>query len=154
MKLARITSVIAGVASSVIVSCAKPTYLTRDENNRQKSQSTTACAAKFYRSGNCVDITWETHPTESAVGSFLYKVSRENIADRSPVVVDTQGTPIVVLWMPSMGHGSSPVTVARVDTGTYRASEVFFIMPGKWQIKFQMTNGNEILDEAILDLTF
>jgi hypothetical protein len=67
-------------------------------------------------------------------------------------VIDPEGSPSVVLWMPSMGHGSSPVTVTRLDIGTYLANEVFFIMPGEWQIKFQLKRADEVIDEAIVDI--
>jgi hypothetical protein len=52
-----------------------------------------------------------------------------------------------------MNHGSSPVFTSLEDTGTYRAKNVFFIMPGEWEIKFQIKEGNQVVDEAIATLT-
>lgn len=53
----------------------------------------------------------------------------------------------VVLWMPSMGHGSAPTQVERaVDAnggtlaGAYKVRNVFFIMPGDWEIRVSLTD--------------
>ena len=67
--------------------------------------------------------------------------------------VDLNDSVEVALWMPSMGHGSSPVTVERLDTGTYRASEVFFTMKGDWEIRIQLKEGDEVRDQAIVPIT-
>lgn len=67
---------------------------------------------------------------------------------QTPIEKDMESLPQLVLWMSSMGHGSTPSQTQRLDVGTYRASNVFFIMPGDWQLKFQIKNGNELLDEA------
>lgn len=52
----------------------------------------------------------------------------------------------VVLWMPSMGHGSSPTLVERVldengnvVIGAYRVSDMFFLMAGTWEVRVVLT---------------
>ncbi|MNT79411.1 hypothetical protein D3C72_2187420 [compost metagenome] len=97
---------------------------------------------------------WDKVPTDSEVGSFIFKIYQHNPTDNSAVFVDVTDQVDVVLWMPDMNHGSSPVEVARVDVGTYRADEVFFIMPGKWEIKFQIKTSGIISDEAITTIHF
>ena len=93
-------------------------------------------------------------PTETAVGSFVFKTFRSNLADGSPVLVDlTRSEVAVALWMPAMGHGSSPVKVVRVDIGTYRASQVFFTMKGEWEIRIQLKERGDVKDQAILPIT-
>lgn len=49
----------------------------------------------------------------------------------------------VILWMPSMGHGSAPTSIARINdangntlTGTFAVSNMYFIMPGDWEVRF------------------
>ena len=64
--------------------------------------------------------------------------------------MDLSVLPQVTLWMPDMGHGSTPTQVSQLDTGTYRASEVFFVMPGLRQIKCQEST----IDEAVATYTF
>jgi hypothetical protein len=42
--------------------------------------------------------------------------------------------------------------VDRVDVGTYRASDVFFIMPGEWDLRFQFSEDNQVIDEAVAQI--
>jgi len=131
--------------------CAVPHYVTQTGATTTPGQKADACQAKF-ASERCVSYTWEKMPTDRDVGSFLFKTFRPNAADGSPVLEDLDGTVAVMLWMPSMGHGSSPVTVERVDVGTYRATQVFFVMRGEWEIHFQVKDGNSVRDQAIVPI--
>ncbi len=88
------------------------------------------------------------------MGSMIFKTYRLSSYDQSAIEVDAVSVPQLILWMPAMGHGSSPTTVTRIEVGTYRASNVFFIMPGQWELKFQVKEGSEIKDEAIIPITF
>lgn len=127
--------------------CAKPQYLSTSETGLQKTGS--GCIATFKTSGSCVEMKWEKIPTETDFGSFIFSVS-----DDSNVLLDAPSTdattlPKIVLWMPSMGHGSSPVAVERLSTGLYRAKNVFFTMKGDWEIRFQTAS-----DQATYALDF
>lgn len=93
-------------------------------------------------------------PTSTQVGSLLFKVVRANALDDSPIPVDLPSVPVLVLRMPSMGHGSNPTFVEQVDTGSYRAKNVFFVMPGEWELKFQVKDGNTVQDETVVTLIF
>jgi hypothetical protein len=88
------------------------------------------------------------------MGSLIFKTYRLNTLDQTPIEVDLKSTPQVVLWMPSMGHGSTPSQTVRVDEGTYRTSNVFFIMPGEWEIRIQLKSGGEVTDETRITLVF
>lgn len=53
----------------------------------------------------------------------------------------------VVLWMPSMGHGSAPTQVERaVDangdllSGVFNVRNVYFIMGGDWEVRVTLTD--------------
>ena len=63
--------------------------------------------------------------------------------------IDPMNEPHILLWMPGMGHGSSPVRIERVDVGRYFASEIFFIMTGEWDIHFQLKSGSVVVEEKI-----
>lgn len=58
----------------------------------------------------------------------------------------------VMLWMPTMGHGSFPVSVKKIGDGVYEANEVFFTMPGHWDIHFQLYENNTMNEEIIWGL--
>jgi len=111
------------------------------------------CSHPFHHSNLCLSLTWETLPTDSDEGSFIFKVFRPNSYDQSPVLTSLPEIPNVVLWMPAMGHGSSPIEVAQLDTGTYRANHVYFVMPGIWEIHFQVRSQETVKDEAVLAFT-
>jgi hypothetical protein len=147
--------------SSLLSSCARPKYEVSPLTIKGHSGGEVVgkvgpaenfpCSLSFDRSHYCLSWKWEKKPTESDYGSFLFKIYRENLADGTPVGVDQKVMPTVVLWMPSMGHGSTPVEVQRLDVGTYRASEVFFVMPGEWEIKFQILAGSAIEEDEVVD---
>lgn len=59
----------------------------------------------------------------------------------------------IFLWMPTMGHGSSPVTIKKLGTGLYDLSQIYFIMDGFWQLRIQLKNGNDVLEEQIFEMT-
>jgi hypothetical protein len=101
-----------------------------------------------FRSGICLTFAWEKVPTEEDFGSFTFQTSRNGTPE------DLSPDPSVVLWMPSMGHGSSPVTVTHLATGSYHASQVFFTMKGGWQIRFQLKDGGTVKDELALPYIF
>lgn len=50
----------------------------------------------------------------------------------------------VALFMPEMGHGSSPTKIAKLEgAGLYRISKIYFTMPGRWdvQVTLKPVNG-------------
>lgn len=49
----------------------------------------------------------------------------------------------VELWMPDMGHGSSPVAVEQLDAVHFHVSQAYFIMPGTWEIRVNFTYNGE-----------
>jgi hypothetical protein len=55
----------------------------------------------------------------------------------------------VVLWMPDMGHGSSPVTLQDIGHNHYQVSNAWFVMTGKWLVKLNFDFDGENLDIEI-----
>ena len=140
-----------------LMACAKPKYETVIQAQPEgdgKVEKVSECQTRFLNSGYCVLWAWEKRPTTTEKGVFRFKIVRPNLLDDSAIPVDFEKDPAVVLWMPDMGHSSSPTKVERIDQGSYRVSNVFFIMPGQWQIRFQILNGNRGQDEAVVDYTF
>ncbi len=137
--------------------CARPKYVqeSTDSNNGSFEQGTKAnCSITFSQSHLCLSWYWEQKPTSKEMGSLIFKTYRLNTFDQTSVPVDMPIVPTLVLWMPGMGHGSTPTQTTRLDVGTYRASRVFFIMPGEWNLQFQVQNGNDVTDEAKVSFTF
>lgn len=137
------------------IGCAQPKYEVKSENKIENStqESKATCDLHFIKSGLCLSIIWEKMPTDTEAGSFVFKSFKLNSYDSSQVLVDLAFLPKVLLWMPGMGHGSSPTVVQKLDTGTYLASKVYFVMPGDWEIKIQLLNGKTLEDEAVLTIS-
>ncbi len=148
---------LAMVLSIALCRCAEPRYEIRHPTplaGSLQTEKVSDCPTRFQNSGHCLLWRWEQKPTPSQAGSLVFKVVRANALDDSPVPINLPGSPALVLWMPSMGHGSVPTAVDQVDIGSYRATNVFFIMPGEWELKFQFKNGSVINDEAVVTLLF
>lgn len=82
-------------------------------------------------------ITWVEGP-EVALESVL-RVEWKRASDHADV--EPQGDFEVVLWMPSMDHGSAPTKIEPVLdedgnalVGVYEVSRVYFTMGGDWQV--------------------
>lgn len=130
-------------------SCAEPNYAVATEDTNTKSN--VKCVAQF-SSGLCVNYHWEQQPSGTSFGSFIFETFRID-GSQNLMIEDIPHQAAVVLWMPDMGHGSSPVTVEKLGPGRYRASQVFFSMRGLWEIRIQSKEGHEVRDQAVIELT-
>ncbi len=139
------------LAAVFLEGCAEPKYL--DANPNRPAQKVELAKASFANSGP-IWLSWEKWPTDNEFGSFFLKTGRENKGDQSPVPQDIEGELTIELWMPSMGHGSSPVIVTKVDVGTYRVDRVFFSMSGDWEIRIQRVVNGAMVDKAVFALRF
>lgn len=139
--------------SLAFLGCAERRYLNTSSNSGGGTieQKLSGCMSTF-GGGQCVSFAFEGEPVDGKLTTFLFKIFRKNAGDGSPIPLDLPGDIAVVLWMPSMGHGSSPVTVEKLDVGTYRASRVFFSMKGDWDLRFQLKVGDEVRDQAIIPI--
>lgn len=138
----------------LMLSCAQPRYenIITEDNSSPPSEKLTNCTLRFSNSGWCVLWTWEQKPIQKKAGQFILKIMRPNLLDETPVYVEAEDNIAVVLFMPKMNHGSRPTKVTKLDVGTYRISNVVFIMPGEWEIKFQLKQNGAVIDEAIFPL--
>lgn len=132
--------------SAPLVACANPNYV----SNQKPEAITSECAVRFEKLGACAKIAWVNPPAKKqdskfqfAITGVLSEINAEKLA---------QATLEVELWMPSMGHGSSPTSVQKINVSTYDVSSVHFIMGGDWEIRFTLKNGSEVLDEAIFNI--
>lgn len=144
----------------LLCSCARPTYLNAPTGESNKSGNNGSnsnyqnmnCELRWSQSQLCLAWSWEIEPSGNDFGSFIIKIYRENIFDKTPILIDSSSEVEVVLWMPSMGHGSTPTVVSRIDVGTYRVSQVSFIMPGAWEVKFIKKYSSNEIEEVKVDI--
>jgi len=136
--------------------CTEAKYVQYPEtglDSKSVQEKKVDCELTFSKSQLCLIWYWEKRPTSREQGQLVFKTYRLNLMDETPIEIDMPQMPELLLWMPSMGHGSTPTQTERIDIGTYRAKNVFFVMPGEWELKFQIKSGTEILDEAIALIT-
>jgi hypothetical protein len=63
-------------------------------------------------------------------------------------------TPVAVsLFMPKMGHGSSPVTIDSLGLARFRVSKAYFVMPGQWEIRIAIEDNNDHQETAAYSVT-
>jgi hypothetical protein len=125
----------------LIVSCGKSPLQMKKSNDEIQKQSAYETTQNFESSGHQIDLTWLSPISSSDSGHFLLISKKNNIVSDLPVGF------AVFLWMPSMGHGSSPVAITKLATGIYDISKVYFIMDGEWQIRVQLKAGSTVLEE-------
>lgn len=138
-----------------LAACVNPKYAPAADpsQNPAGEQKISGCPVMFSGSGKCLSITWEKKPTEDETGTFTFAVYRmkDGVAVREDWAA---GELKVVLWMPDMGHGSSPIKLEKIGVGTYRASNAFFSMPGTWEIRFQLKDGRSVKEQAVVPYVF
>lgn len=130
-------------------SCAKPHYVD-PAGIEQNNQTTKACPHYFQEENLCLSMKWTTFPSQEETGTFVMKFYEEGTPERP---VTPRLTPAVLLWMPSMGHGSSPVIIKQLADNTFEVSDIYFIMLGEWDIRFQLKDNNDVIEEHIQKIT-
>lgn len=147
-----------------LVSCAKPNYQdltpqaqestpqgekpTQDEDSQNSNPQDPApekCKLFFGVEHLCMRYEWVTKPTDTVMGVMELKFY---VQEKPTEFVDPKNSVFLMLWMPSMGHGSRPVTIEKTKTGVYKASKMSFYMKGEWEIKFQLREGTSVTDEV------
>jgi hypothetical protein len=120
----------------------------------------TDCPILFKKTGNCGELVWSVPPkkvempTEKDKAEFTLRLFQKGT---SAPLLTAESKLRVKLFMPSMGHGSLPTHVeAALDekgqpiVGKYLVKDVYFSMPGKWEIRFELSSGDRILDQAAM----
>ena len=132
-----------------LAACARPNYQKIDPVVNDPDAQKTQCTYYLKKLDLCLSMLWKKMPTESDYGNFDFEFSSlKSEIQALPTDVQIE----VILWMPSMGHGSSPVVIDSSDQKKWQASEVFFIMPGDWEIRFQLKRNEEVIDEVIVPI--
>ncbi|MBO9667733.1 MAG: FixH family protein [Bdellovibrio sp.] len=131
--------------------CARPDYIDPISRNGSQSQATD-CPLKFTQSSLCASLDWVQGPQSPNESEFILKFWNKSSGTKAGPFVDPPQTLSVILWMPSMGHGSSPVTIEKIEDGTYRVRRVYFIMPGDWEIRTFLKDGATVIDQATVSL--
>jgi hypothetical protein len=95
-------------------------------------------------------LSWEIGPAISS--ESVLRIVWMNGVDHSPI--DLSRNFNVVLWMPSMGHGSVPTHIEQVVdsggqalSGVYLVKNIQFIMGGDWEVRV-ILEGHDGVEET------
>lgn len=134
------------LTAALLAGCAKPNYADKNGGGEPTTQALGSCELQFESENLCVSWAWETVASTTQYGSFLLQTA--SLQNQGLVLRAPAAELKVLLWMPSMGHGSIPVQIEMITPGLYRVKNVFFIMPGEWDLHFQLWNAGTKVDEA------
>lgn len=126
-----------------LLACAKPNYQNISSTLTNSNKDLSTCSLVLLKLKQCLSLTWLQAATDSQMGIFTLDFSEAVTADVK-----------VVLWMPSMGHGSRPTTVTRMSENQFQVSDVAFIMPGEWEIRIQLKENNQVIDEVVHQIIY
>ena len=118
--------------------------LTKDSYEQRAEEN------KFSKTKFSFVLDWITGPVKGE-NKFILKSWHKDLGTLSGPYQDLPSNLHIYLWMPDMGHGSSPVKIKKIGPGEYEVTSIYFIMGGGWEIYFQLlTNKDDVLDEVVL----
>ena len=119
-----------------------------------QQQKQAQCPIEFKKVGQCASIEWRVAPKIDAYAEATLKFwSKKNGSPTGPFENPDCKQLAVSLWMPSMGHGSSPIHLTIRETGIIDATKIYFSMAGHWDLKILLKNGNQVIDQAAVPLS-
>lgn len=128
----------------VLTACGKSPLLMQKETSVSGSSGISS-AKTLSKLGLALSVQWLSPLSSEQEAHALV------IVKKADVVADLPENFSIFLWMPSMGHGSSPITVKKLATGLYELTNVYFIMDGAWELKVQIKNADTISDETTFE---
>lgn len=125
----------------LLFSCGKSPLLKEKISSAQKVESMEA--DRFFKTTNHqIKLIWSTPRSTFEEGKAIIILLKSG----NPTALENEQLD-AYLWMKSMGHGSSPIVIRNLGNGIYELSEIYFTMPGDWQLHLAIKNGNTIIDD-------
>jgi hypothetical protein len=136
----------------VLASCGKSPLFNHTDARLNGLESEGGCQLAFEKSG-CAAAHFSKPPQTGEEATFELDFWKPDSASDKGPFQDPPGEVRVKLWMVTMGHGSSPVTLNRLSDGRYQVSRAYFTMPGHWQVKVELLKSGQVFDRAQLDVS-
>lgn len=121
-----------------LVSCGKSPLLNKLEKQNPVINGTILLEERLPEINNSFNLKWSVAPSLEELGIFELTLSSALKATQSFNVY---------IWMPDMGHGSSPIVTTKLSDLNYEFSELAFIMPGLWVLHIEVIENNKVLSK-------
>lgn len=105
----------------------------------------------FSQSQMLGQLEWKILPQTQGESQFILRTWKKGTSRRT--LMDLPHTLFIKIWMPDMGHGSAPVSIQKIATGTYDVQQLYFIMPGYWDLHLQLKEQNHVVDEIKIGIS-
>jgi len=126
-----------------LLGCGESPFINKEVPNEVRGTPSIENELVFPQKKIILKTYWKDGPYISDESKLLLVLLDENGRPFDPTIKFQ-----VMLWMPTMGHGSFPVKIKKVSQGVYEAVEMFFTMGGYWDIHFQLIENDKIQDEV------
>tara|TARA_B100000925_G_scaffold57475_2_gene38090 strand:+ start:583 stop:1014 length:432 start_codon:yes stop_codon:yes gene_type:complete len=129
-----------------LISCGKSPFLDDPTLDTRQVQAQSQKEKIFFKSEN-LDLHFY-FKTPIVIGEevtlIILFTNQEGILSSSDLDLNLK------LWMPNMGHGSFPTSIHKITDGVYEVREIFFTMPGRWDLHFQLVDTSGKVKEEVL----
>lgn len=137
------------------IGCAESPLMNHKEGSDPETPAPSAdtkdCQLRFEKANLCLKVTWLLGPRATGESQFVAELTADPTKPEEAQEISGY-TLKATLWMPEHGHGSSPVTVEQIEPSKFLIKNVYFIMPGKWDVIFNLTEQDVVVDTTALSL--
>jgi hypothetical protein len=91
----------------------------------------------FATTSERIQLLWISEINTTVEGKVVVILTKDGA-----IFEDNNYTIGAYLWMKSMEHGSSPLTIAKLADGIYQLSELYFAHSGDWQLHLTLNKNN------------
>lgn len=141
------------LALTTFAACDMPITQMKDKNSLgdlKFAKATEECDFVFKKMDVCGKIKWVTKASTSEEGVIHVLLTK---SDDTLVTWPASYELKMKLWMPHHSHGSAPTEREILkDNSTVQFANLWFIMPGHWDLMFSLVEGDKELDKAILSV--
>ena len=125
-----------------MAACARPDYVNASELSPAAQKPGGTCAYPLDKVSLCLEARWEQTPDSTKYNSMTVTLKGDNVGAFDEFTA--------LLWMPSMGHGSSPVRIEKIDDHTYRIYDMYFVMRGDWEVRIVLKAAGQNVDQVFI----
>lgn len=120
------------------LSCGKSPLFNKVSSNSSEINGQLQLNEQFPNRNINFSINWIIKPSLEELSSFELRLAKE---------LPTNQTLNAFIWMPEMGHGSSPIEISRINNNEFFMNEIAFIMPGLWVLHIEVLENNQVIDQ-------